>query len=81
MIAFSLFFVYTIFMKTRKIKTVDISTGWPVYRFEKKWLDRFRAEGIKTVSVSLNDETGELRIVPGDVDAGKEEWRPDTQSD
>jgi len=62
-------------MKARKIKTVDISTGWPVYRFEKVYLDRFRAEGTGKVSVYINDETGEIRIVPGDElpESGRED--------
>jgi hypothetical protein len=59
-------------MKTRKIKSVDISSGLPVYRFKRDWLDRFRAEGIKHVSVYINDETGEIRILPGDEVPGKE---------
>lgn len=51
-------------MKSRKIGEVDISQGFPVYRFKAFYMDRLRAEGVSKVEVTLDDDTSEITIRP-----------------
>jgi ribosomal protein S3 len=51
-------------MKDRKIADVDISKGFPVYRFKAFFLDRLRAEGVSEVEVTIDDDTCEISIKP-----------------
>ena len=45
-------------------KTIDISKGHPVIRLPFDFTDRLRAEGIKEVTLSINDVTEVITIRP-----------------
>lgn len=51
-------------MKERKIADVNISQGFPVYRFKAFYMDRLRAEGVSDVEVFIDDDTCEITIRP-----------------
>ena len=48
----------------RKLETIDIRQGFPVYRFKAFFLDRLRAEGVERVDVSIDDQTSIITIEP-----------------
>lgn len=45
-------------------KTIDISKGHPVIRLPFDLTDRLRAEGVKEVTLSINDVTEVITIRP-----------------
>lgn len=60
--------LYPILMSKRILDTIDIATGYPVYRIKAFYLDRLRAEGIDRAAVYIDDATAVITIEPMPAD-------------